>query len=234
MFSDMAKLFETIKTKVNQGVEWLKAKAKSISETIQGWVDRYKKYRESLKRHQEYIDAILDGGLEYNPEDVDIQLREKLKQVVGRLEDGELAEHIKSLSFEERKVYFEKILLPMIASEMGVAPTFIGWFQDENTIGFYSETHQGIALNELYLASDNEYVINFMINTVIHECKHAMQWDAVSGRNSHGYSEQLISIWKRNFEDYIEPRESDEGYVKQPVEWDASSFAESVFPTDKK
>lgn len=229
----MAKLFETIKTMVNQGVEWLKAKAKAISETIQGWVDRYKKYRESLKRHQEYIDAILDGELEYKPEDIDIQLRERLKQVVGRLENGKLAEHIKSLSFEERKTYFEKTLLPMIASEMGVSPTFIGWFRDENTAGFYSETHQGIALNELFLASDNEYVLYFIINTVIHECKHAMQWDAVSGRNNHGYSEQQISIWKRNFEDYIEPRESDEGYVKQPVEWDASSFAESVFPTDK-
>lgn len=230
----MAKIIETIKEKINQGIEWLKAKAKAISDTIQGWVDRYKKYREALKRHQEYIDAVLDGDIEYHPETVDIQLRDRLKQVIESLEDGKLAEHIKSLSFEDRKSYFENILLPKIASEMGVSPSFIGWFRDESTVGFYSETHQGIALNELYLASDNEYVLNFIINTVIHECKHAMQWDAVSGRNAHGYSEQQISTWKRNFEDYIEPRESDEGYVKQPVEWDASSFAESVYSTDKK
>ena len=60
-----------------------------------------------------------------------------------------------------------------------------------------------------------------------------MQWDAVAGRNAHGYSEGLIAVWKRNFQDYIAPEESDEGYVKQPVEWDASSFAESVYSTDK-
>lgn len=230
----MAKLIETIKEKIGQGIEWLRAKAKVISDTIQGWVDRYKKYREALQRHQEYIDAVLDGDIEYQPEEVDVQLRDRLKLAIESLEDGKLAEHIRSLPFEERKSYIEKILLPQIASEMGVSPTFIGWFRDENTIGFYSETHQGIALNELYLASDNEYVLNFIINTIIHECKHAMQWDAVSGRNTHGYSEQQISIWKRNFEDYIEPRESDEGYAKQPVEWDASSFAESVYSTDKK
>lgn len=230
----MAKLFETIKEKVNQGIEWLKAKAEAISETIQDWVDRYRQYRKFLERHQEYLDSVLDSALEYQPEEVDEQLCERLRQVIGNLEYGRLAEHIKSLSFEERKSYVENVLIPTIASEMGVSPAFMGWFRDDNTVGFYSEEHRGIALNELYLASDNDYILNFIINTVIHEYKHAMQWDAVSGRNTHGYSEQQISIWKRNFEDYIEPRESDEGYVKQPVEWDASSFAERVYSTDKQ
>ena len=228
----MAKLFENIKIKVSQGIEWLRKKAKIISDSIQDWLDRYKKYREGLK-HQDYINTVLDGNLIYKPEEVDVKMGERLKQVIGELENGKLTEYIKSLSFEERKHYFEKILLPIVSSEMEVSPSFLGWFQDNETLGFYSEANQGIALNELYLASENEYVINFMINTVIHECKHAMQWDAVSGRNNHGYSNELISLWETNFFDYIEPVESDEGYVKQPVEWDASCFAESVYPTDK-
>lgn len=90
----------------------------------------------------------------------------------------------------------------------------------------------GIALNELYLASDNDYILRVFINTIIHECKHARQWDAVAGRNTHGYSDELILKWRINFQDYIAPEESDEGYVKQPVEWDASSFAENVYSTD--
>jgi len=60
-----------------------------------------------------------------------------------------------------------------------------------------------------------------------------MQYDAVSGRNTHGYSQDLIEKWRENYQDYIQPKESDEGYVKQPVEWDASCFAESVYSTDR-
>lgn len=234
----MANLFETIRKQVSKGVEWMREKIDAISKSIQGWLERYKKYRkyrEALRKHQEYIDSVvLDANMEYRPEEVDVQLGERLKQLIASLEGGRLLEHIKSLPLEERKAYFENEFLPKIAAEMDVETAFLGWFGDESTIGFYSEEKRGVALNELFLASDNEYILGFFINTVIHECKHAMQWDAVSGRNTHGYSEQLISVWRRNYEDYIQPRESDEGYVKQPVEWDANSFAEDVYPTDKK
>lgn len=227
-------LIQTLGNKVRQGYEWLKSKAKSICEKIQAWYERYKQYRARLKQHGEYLDSVLDSSLEYLPEQVDIDLRERLTEILGSLEGGHLFEHIKSLPFEKRKEYFEKMLLPLICKEMNVFPDFLGWFQDDKTIGYYREADHGIALNELFLTTDNDYVLRMIINTVIHECKHAMQWDAVSGRNTHGYSQQLIDIWKRNFIDYISPEESDEGYVKQPVEWDASSFAESVYPTDKK
>lgn len=233
-FYSMGNLINTIGDKVRQSYEWLKSKAKSICDKIHTWYERYERYRERLKQHREYLDSVLDSSLEYTPENVDIELRDRLAEVLGKIEGGKLFEYIKSLSFEERKEYFEKTLLPLICKEMKVSPRFLGWFQDNATVGFYKEADQGIALNELFLTTDNDYVLRTIINTVIHECKHAMQWDAVSGRNAHGYSQELIEIWKRNFEDYISPEESDEGYVKQPVEWDASAFAESVYPTDKK
>lgn len=230
----MANLIEIIGGKIKKGYEWLKTQAKSICDKIRTWHERYVQYLERAKLHREYIDSVLDSSLDYNPEENDISLRERLTKVLGEIEGGNLFEHIKSLSFEQRKLYFEKILLPLICKEMNITPDFIGWFQDNNTIGFYREADHGIALNELFLTTDDEYVLRTIINTVIHECKHAMQWDAVSGRNTHGYSQDLIDSWERNFNDYISPEESDEGYIKQPVEWDASSFAESVYPTDKK
>ena len=229
----MANLIVTIGSKIKKGYEWLKAKAKSICDKVNAWYERYKQYRDRLKRHREYVDSVLDSSLDYSPEKTDIDLRERLTKVLGEIEGGKLFEHIKSLSFEKRKEYFEKTLLPLICKERNVTPDFIGWFQDNNTVGFYRESDHGIALNELFLTTDNDYVLRTIINTVIHECKHAMQWDAVSGRDTHGYSQNLINIWTCNFNDYISPEESDEGYVKQPVEWDASSFAESVYPTDK-
>lgn len=230
----MGNLLQNIGGKIIHGYEWLKTKANSIVEKIQAWYNRYQQRRQHLKEHREYIDSVLDSSFEYNPEIVDTKLRERLASVLGTLESGRLFEHLKSLSFEKRKEYIEKTLLPIICKEMNVSPTFLGWFQDTSTVGVYREDMQGIALNELFLTTDNEYVLRTIINTVIHECKHAMQWDAVSGRNSHGYSQELMEIWKRNFQDYISPEESDEGYSKQPVEMDASSFAESVYPTDIK
>lgn len=230
----MGNLIQTIGGKLKEGYDWLKSKAQSICDKIQSWYERYEQYRDRLKHHQEYLEGVLDSTLEYNPEDVDIELREHLTMVLDELEGGNLFEHFKSLSFEKRKEYIEKTLLPLICKEMNISPDFLGWFQDNSTVGFYREADQGIALNELFLTSDNDFVLRTIINTVIHECKHAMQWDAVSGRNSHGYSQDLIEVWKQNFADYISPEESDEGYAKQPVEWDASSFAESVYPTDKK
>ena len=71
-----------------------------------------------------------------------------------------------------------------------------------------------------------------LLNTIIHECKHARQWAAVDGVDF-GYSRELIEKWKRNFEDYISCRESDEGYAKQPVEFDASMFANTIYDENR-
>lgn len=228
----MANLIQTLGGKIRQGYEWLKSKARSVVEKIQSWHERYKQQRERKIQHGNYVNEILDSDLAYLPEQTDIQLRQRLTSRLESLENGHLFEHFKSLSFEKRKEYIENVLLPMVCNEMNVSPSFAGWYQDNSTIGVYCEDVRGIALNEMFIATDNDYVLRNIINTVIHECKHAMQWDAVSGRNTHGYSPQLIEAWRRNFADYIQPEESDEGYAKQPVEYDAASFAESVYPTD--
>ncbi len=229
----MASFIENIYTKANKGYQWLKDKAQAIGDKIQGWVDRYKKWRAAIKRHRDYLQSVLDSEPEYEPEAVDVELSNRLKQKLGEIKGGKILEHIKSLNLEQRMEFFEKVLFPLIANSLDVDVKFNGWFQHESVAGFYSEEIRGIMLNTLFLACDSDYALNVMINTVIHECKHAMQHDAVAGRKTHGYSKELIEKWRTNFQDYIQPEESDEGYVKQPVEWDASGFAESVYTTDK-
>lgn len=226
-------LINTIGNKIRNGYLWLKEKISAIAENIQKWVNRYNAQREAIKRHHEYINEILDSEMAYEPEAIDINLRNRLKKILGNMESGNIEDHLISLPFEKRKEYFEQVLLPLVAKEMNIKFNFLGWFQSECTAGFYNEEKTGIALNEIFLACDNKYILGEMINTVIHECKHAMQWDAISGRNTHGYSLELIEKWKINTFDYITPEENDEAYVKQPIEWDASSFAESVYCTDK-
>ena len=167
----------------------------------------------------------------YKPEQVDIELSKKLREQLESLENGKLIEKIKSMSCESRNDYFEKTLFPIICNTMEINPGFLGWFESDHTLGVYIEGKKGLALNEAFLIVDDENVLRMMINTIIHECKHARQCDAIYGRNSHGYSDELIATWKRNYDDYISPAESDELYMKQPVEWDADRFAESVWPT---
>lgn len=228
----MAHIIRNVGEYIYQGISWVISVAQTVSETIQIWAKRYKQYRNALETHRKYIDSVLDSKEEYEPEIIDIVLCERLKEVISKIDNGKLIEQIKHMSLEQRKKYIEQVLFPTISKEMEVNISFSGWFRSNSTAGVYSEKVMGIAMNEVFLASDNDYVLYFMINTIVHECKHAMQWDAVQGRNTHGYSVELIEKWRRNFNDYIEPIESDEGYLKQPVEWDASSFAESVYPTD--
>ena len=106
----MANLIQTLGSKIRQGYEWLKSKAKAISDNIQEWYNRYKAYRARLKQHREYLDSVLDSSLEYTPETADVELQKKLKHLLDSMEGGNLFEHIKKLSFEERKEYFEKVL----------------------------------------------------------------------------------------------------------------------------
>lgn len=230
----MLHIIERVKDYVSSVGEAIKRFVANVAGRIIGWGERYKELRARRIRHGKYIENVLDSICAYEPEQVDIDLGNKMRNQFESLENGKLIETIKAMSFDERKEYFEKTLLPMICNMMDVNAGFLGWFEDERTAGFYNEQEKGIAMNMLFLTSNDDEVLCVMVNTIIHECKHARQWDAVSGRNSHGYSDALIAQWKDNFEDYIQPEESDEGYYKQPVEWDARCFAETVVSLDKE
>lgn len=229
----MLQIIDKIKIIVANVGEVLSRFLSNIVSRIKGWFNRYNVIREKQKQHGKYLKVVLDSTCKYNPAQVDVELGERLHRQIESLEDGKLIEKLKTMSVDERKIYFEHLLLPLVCNTMEVYPSFLGWFEDDTMAGVYVEKKKGIAMNSAFLSSDNELVLRIMVNTIIHECKHARQWDAVSGRDSHGYSNELIATWKENFYDYIQPEESDEGYYKQPVEWDARCFAEKVFSLDK-
>lgn len=226
----MLNITETIQKIAQRVGKALTSIVDSIVGRIGGWVARYKKLLEKHRQHEEYKEEIEKLECMYNPEQVDVELSKKLRAQMESLENGKLIEKIKSMSYESRNEYFEKTLFPLICNTMEITPGFLGWFESDHTAGVYREMEKGLALNKAFLWTDDENVLRLMINTIIHECKHARQCDAVYGRNSHGYSDELIATWKRNYDDYITPAESDELYMKQPIEWDADRFAESVWP----
>lgn len=229
----MSRIIETVVAASYRAYAWLSAKARAIAEVVDRWWQRYKEQVERHCSHEGHIDEVLDSDVEYELEDVDVRLAQLLKADLERLEDGKLLEHIKSLTFEQRKNYFKSVLLPCVSKRVGVSVAFLGWLSGRTaTAGYYNHNAKGITLNELFLATDNDYLLKFLINTVVHECRHAMQIDAVKGINTHGCSPELIEKWRRNIADYIRPGEDDEAYFKQIVEWDARLFAEKVYSPD--
>ena len=217
----MAGFIRRIVNKTKEVFERLIAKARSIIESIDAWIKR-------VNRHREYIEDVEVSTPTYEPEMVDVRLAEDLKRELEKMVPEGLVAHMQKMTPEERSSFIENILLPFIASKMSINIDRLEWIENDGRLcGYYNHTDNVIALNMAFLASDSEKLLTVLMNTIFHECKHARQWAAVEGADL-GYSQHQINEWKRNFDDYISPRESDEGYYKQPVEEDARGFANSI------
>lgn len=217
----MAGLIREIVNKTKELFESLISKAQAIINSIEHWIKR-------IKRHNAYIGEIEESSATYEPEEVDVKLAAELKQSLDTIAPNGLVNYMQTMSPEERISFIEKDILPLIASKMSIDYDRLEWVENDGRLcGYYNHTQKVIALNIAFIANDNEKLLTVLLNTIIHECKHARQWTAIEGTNF-GYSQQQIDEWKRNFEDYISPNESDEGYYKQPVEVDAKGFADSI------
>lgn len=229
----MGRFIESIIQKSRQAYAWLVTRAEAVAKTVRDWWHRYNEYLERLRSHSEYVQEVIDSNVEYELEDIDIQLIKRLKLAIDSLEGGKLADNLKLKTFEQRKDYFENVLFPCVAREMGISAKFLGWTSGNvTTAGWYSFNDGGIVLNELYLTTDDPHLIKILINTLIHECRHAIQYEAVNSINTHGCSPELIEQWRRNIVNYIQPEEDDEAYYKQIMEWDARQIADKVYPDD--
>lgn len=217
----MAGFIKTVVNKTKQVFERLASKARAIIGSINSWIKR-------INRHRAYIGDIEASTPTYRPEMVDIQLAEDLKKALDIFGPDGLTAYMQRMAPEIRAQFIENSLLPLIADKMAIKYDRLEWIENDGRLcGYYSYSKKVIALNMAFIASDNEKLLTVLINTIIHECKHARQRAAVDGADL-GYSPEQINEWKRNFDDYISPRESDEGYFKQPTEIDACGFANSV------
>ena len=67
-----------------------------------------------------------------------------------------------------------------------------------------------------------------VLNTILHEARHAFQMKAIEYPNSVSVDADTISTWRDNFENYISPELDYEEYKKQPVEADAFAYADNM------
>ena len=92
-------------------------------------------------------------------------------------------------------------------------------------MGAYNPETNTITLNSRLLETDNP---NELMNTILHESRHAYQYYAIEHPDKVTVCEETIAEWKDNFEYYIRPEWDFEAYVSQPVEADANDFANKV------
>lgn len=217
----MAGFLYKLKQKTSQLFSKLASVAHSIISNIESWITR-------IRRHQDYLEGVLASTPTYDPTEVDLKLVEELRRSMSTMAPEGIVSYLSEMPVEERASFIEETLLPAIATSMEISYSKLVWLEtNERLCGYYCHGNREIALNAAYLVTNNPTLLTILVNTIVHECRHARQWAAVEGKDL-GYSKQTIEKWKRNFTDYISSDESDEGYVKQPVEYDAAMFANSV------
>ena len=128
-------------------------------------------------------------------------------------------------SVEERKAMLNAYLAELMVI-YGVSVHSTIHFQNlgGSTRGQYSPSANEVIINEDYLSRKDSYQI---MQTMIHEMRHAYQHAAINDPDSYQVSPETIAQWKDNFEHY---KSTSNGatypeYVSQPIEWDAKNFA---------
>lgn len=129
-------------------------------------------------------------------------------------------------TIEQRKDILTKYLAELaLIYGVTVSPNINFFSGNQSTRGTYSHSRKMVSINENYLTRSDSYQI---MQTVIHEMRHAYQHAAVEDPGSYKVSAETIKRWKDNFANY---KSTDDGkttysqYVSQPVEYDAKNFA---------
>lgn len=93
------------------------------------------------------------------------------------------------------------------------------------TLGSFNPATNCIELNIGHLETPD---CKDLLNTVLHESRHAFQYRAIEHPASVSVNPELIDIWKNNFNHYITSGLDYEAYYNQPVEADAYAFADDI------
>jgi hypothetical protein len=88
--------------------------------------------------------------------------------------------------------------------------------------GNYSYETRQITINSDLLTADNSYNLFY---TVPHENRHAYQHEIAANSGCHIVSDETRTEWVENLRNIIESKNDQQGYLNQPLERDARSFA---------
>lgn len=172
------------------------------------------------------LPANKDGEIEYVPENCDIKIAQSCRELIKREFPNGVSVSLSNISLNERKKRLKEFV-SQASKEMNVSAPEVEFDQSSSCAGGYNFSKDVLIISEVFLANDSD--LNDCINTVFHELKHKIQYEATNnGGNKWGYSNHLVAIWSVNFRQYIRPDIDPLGYHIQAVEVDARGFANSI------
>ncbi|MBR3932293.1 MAG: hypothetical protein IKJ68_00080 [Clostridia bacterium] len=196
-------------------------------------------------------DTRYNTNYEFSLNEKDKQMMDIEADVLKELFPDGIAETLKTLNEEERIKLFEELTQKLalaygLGSDAVEKIEFIEDLKSGNSplCGSYNYGTRTIMLNRTYICFDlhnnrtlDQKIIDDVlvdcVDTVIHELRHAYQWQACSlFANNEDYSvhdkDNRVVDWATNFVNYVQCNENLEAYNKQPVECDARNFASAV------
>lgn len=168
----------------------------------------------------------------YRPTDEDLALAGRSRDLLERLLPGGLDE-LAAMDLDRRQQFVAALARETCELyEVDIRTLqFLPGEEMNHAFGACDARNGVLMFNIDALGSTRSDLLWMMVDTVFHECRHALQHAAVCRSSCrYGSAEQRLS-WAVNLLDgnYAEPRlEGFESYRKQPVEFDAENFARTV------
>lgn len=199
---------------------------------------------EALNDPQENLE-VLQSRLETTEIVTDLEMSEGIADYLETVEEIKF-ENWSKLSLEQKTEVLNRIEQHVASIEHRPALKVELEPMKPRTLGYQSASEHKIALNSMYVASNNPGVHREVLDTIIHEGRHAYQHYNVDVRNIHESGAE-VATWRENFYDpryqyyhstgqkiiipYNDGSRHDVDfrlYYYQPVEIDARNFAKDV------
>ena len=197
---------------------------------------------EQVERSTDKLESFKRNGTEKLEVLYDSEVTEQIAEYLSSLEELRF-ENWTKLSLEQRKELLNRIERQIAAIEHRPPLPIDVEKMKASTFGYQSSYYHKIALNSLYVGSNSKKDYNEVIDTIIHEGRHAYQHYNVDKKLIHE-SASVVNTWRENFYNPkyqyynsgsciipVKGRLQDVGfrlYYYQPVEIDARNFASDV------
>lgn len=138
-----------------------------------------------------------------------------------------------NLSPKERRIALRELEREMARSQKRKARKIVFKFMDKNKCGYYEDgkklPRKFLYINKYFLTSDEPDRNYILMNTVIHEGRHAYQDDVLKGKVSRDtLDDEKVKLWKMNSIIRNDAKGNFTKYRFQPREDDAYNFAYDV------
>ena len=181
-------------------------------------------YYKAIEHPQNRIENISTPWKDVSTKIDDVEMKKGCVGLVKDFYDNSWDLHYEEQGIEGRALICNTFY-DSVKEQMGISADLEFSPMEPNKAGGFNPVKNKIELNSSFLEKGD---CNDLLNTVLHESRHAFQRKAVLDPDSVSIKDNLIDVWKDNLKNYIPPQFDFEAYECQPIEADANYFADSV------